>query len=79
VKNRVLGMSAMAAALMASMASAAKGLTLPPMFGDEAGTNDPRPPRYKKRGGYSAAQVKRAARKRRNVLRARGHHRQAVR
>lgn len=29
--------------------------------------------------GMNAAQVKRLARKRRNVLRARGHHRQAVR
>jgi len=35
-------------------------------------------PRYS-RGGHSVAQGKRAARKRRNVLRARGQYRQAVR
>lgn len=47
--------------------------------GDQSGTNEPRPPRVNRRRGMSAAQTKRAARKRRNVLRARGQFRAAVR
>ena len=47
--------------------------------GADASTNDSRPPRVNRRRGYSAAQGKRMARKRRNQLRAKGHYRQAVR
>jgi hypothetical protein len=84
VKNRILG-AALAAALSAPAALMAKGLTTfgallkAQGIGSETGTNDPRSPRINRRRGYSAAHGKRMARKRRNQLRAKGLHRQAVR
>lgn len=82
MSNRVLGSAIVAAlaqpaigsfeAFKRSVREATESLGI-------SGSNDaPRPPRSRV-GGWSAAEGKRRARKRRNQLRAKGHFKQAVR
>lgn len=82
MKNRVLGVAVAAAmalsgAVVAPIREQVQKLT----GGDETGapSDNPRPPRYNRYGGYSVAHGRRLARKRRNVLRSKGQFRKAVR
>jgi hypothetical protein len=81
MKRNLLGMAALAAIAAPAVGVAAEfGRRASELVaGDETGTYNPGPPRFNRRRGYTAAQGKRMAEKRRRQLRARGQFRKAVR
>ena len=81
MKNRVLGMAALAMAFSSAAMVPIRRQIENLVDGVETGapSASPRPPRYSRYGGHSVAHGQRMARKRRNVLRSKGQHRKAVR